>query len=126
MDLKTYFEDRRGLGVLSTANEKGEVNSAIYARPHVLDDGSVAFIMGKHLSLENVESNGHAAFLFVEEGGKYLGRRLSMTVLKIETDPKVIDDFRRGRGKEIYERYKELDAKLVFFRVDHERPLIGN
>ena len=45
MNLRTYFEDTKGLGVLSTADGEGRVNAAVYARPHVMDDGSLAFIM---------------------------------------------------------------------------------
>jgi hypothetical protein len=42
MELKDYFENTKGLGVLSTADNHGKVNSAIYSRPHVMEDGSLA------------------------------------------------------------------------------------
>ena len=37
MGLKEYFKKKKGFGVLSTADEKGVVNSAPYASPHVID-----------------------------------------------------------------------------------------
>lgn len=41
MDLKEYFTSTNGLGVLSTADEKGKVNAAVYSKPEVIDDTHV-------------------------------------------------------------------------------------
>ena len=38
MNLKTYFEDTEGTGVLATADSNGKVDTAIYARPHFMED----------------------------------------------------------------------------------------
>jgi len=54
MSLKDYFEKTKGVGILSTADEKGNVDAAVYATPHVLEEGSVAFIMRQRLSHYNV------------------------------------------------------------------------
>ncbi|NIS75592.1 MAG: pyridoxamine 5'-phosphate oxidase family protein, partial [Deltaproteobacteria bacterium] len=45
MELKEYFENTEGTGVLATADKDGRVDAAIYSRPHILDDGSAAFVM---------------------------------------------------------------------------------
>ena len=66
MGLRESFEHSRGLGVLATADANGEVDVAVYARPHVLDDVTVAFIMRDRLSHANLQSNPHAAYLFYE------------------------------------------------------------
>ena len=71
MELKDYFEDKKGIGVLATADSEGKVGAAIFARPHVLDDCSVAFIMRDRLTHHNLQSNPHAAYLFSEEGEGY-------------------------------------------------------
>ena len=122
MDLKTYFEKIRGMGVLSTADDQGLVNAAVYARPHVLEDGSLAFIMRDRLTHHNLTSNPHAAFLFREEGPGYKGIRLHLTKTREESDTKLV--------KELCRRCKidsEADAArfLVLFRIDEELPLIG-
>ena len=91
---------------LSTADAEGKVDSAIYARRHVLDEGTVAFIMGNHLSHSNLVSNPHAAYLFLERGrGEgaegYNGLRLYLTKTTGEqTDPKKIEAMRRKERKE--------------------------
>ncbi len=38
MSLGEYFENVEGVGILSTADAEGNVDSAIYARPHVVDE----------------------------------------------------------------------------------------
>ena len=40
-----YFDETTGLGILSTANYDGQVDAAVYSRPHVMENGTVAFIM---------------------------------------------------------------------------------
>jgi hypothetical protein len=53
MNLRNYFENTKGVGVLATADADRKVNAAVYARPHFLDpedDESLAFIMNERLS----------------------------------------------------------------------------
>ena len=60
MTLEAYFEEHKGFGVLSTADGEGRVNAAVYSRPHVMGDGTVAFIMWDRLTHANLQSNPHA------------------------------------------------------------------
>ena len=68
MKLEEYFDIKKGIGVLSTADIEGKVDAAIYARPHFMEDGSLAIIMRDRLSHHNLQSNPHATYLFKEEG----------------------------------------------------------
>jgi hypothetical protein len=124
MDLLEYFEHVRGTGMLSTADREGRVNVAVYARPHVMEDGTLAFIMADRLTRRNVEQNPHAAYLFLEEGAERAGIRLSLTKVRESEDPDLIGRLRRrdyspedesGMGK----------LRLVYFTVEHQRPLVG-
>ena len=66
MSLANYFENVKGTGILGTADLEGKVDLAIYARPQVIDEETVAFIMEDYLSHGNVAANPHAAYLFLE------------------------------------------------------------
>ena len=124
MDLQKYFEEKNGIGVLSTADADGIVNSAVYARPHVMEDGTVAFIMAERLSHKNLDTNPHASYLFVEEGAGYRGKRLALTKVREEANSDLLESLRRRRYSEQQEeRMKPLH--LVFFRIDNELPLVG-
>ena len=126
MNLSEYFEDVKGLGILSTADASGKVNSAVYAKPHFMEDESVAFIMADRLSHANLQSNPHAAYLFKEEGPRYKGRRLYLTKLREEKDSPMIDEIRRKKYPEKERKYEGLTKYLVFFRVDKVLPLVGD
>ena len=127
MKLSEYFEKATGVGVLATADENGKVNVAVYARPHFLnedDDGTCAFIMSDRLSHDNVKHNPSAAYLFVEEAEGYVGKRLSLTMIREETDPDKISAIRRRAVPKISEE-EGRTKYLVHFRIDCVRPLIG-
>ena len=95
MNLQEYFENKKGLGVLSTADGEGRVNSAIYARPHVMDDGTLAFIMPDRLTHHNLQSNPHAAYLFRENEPGYKGKRIHLTKVREETNTELLHSLRR-------------------------------
>jgi len=129
MSLSEYFENVKGVGILSTADAEGNVDSAIYARPHVLDEHTVAFIMGDRRSHDNVTSNPHAAYLFLEHGqgegaGGYHGLRLYLTKTEEETDPKKIEAVRRKNRRD--EDSADKQKFLVHFKVDQTRRLVGD
>ena len=122
MNLKNYFESTKGMGVLSTADGEGRVNAAVYARPHVLEDGNLAFIMRDRLSHHNLQSNPQAAYLFREEGAGYKGLRLHLTKAHEESGTPLVKELcRRCRIDDKPDAVRH----LVAFRVDKELPLIG-
>jgi len=124
MNLADYFDKVTGTGVLGTADSEGKVDLALYARPHVIDDQTVAFIMRDRRSHANVVANPRAAYLFVEQGERRKGLRLYLTQTAEEDDPKKVEAMRR-RGRRD-EDTAETKAFLVYFRVDEVRPLLGS
>jgi len=125
MSLKQYFETASGTGVLSTADAGGKVDAAIYSTPHVMDDGSVAFIMRERLTHENLRSNPFAAYLFLEEAPGHKGIRLFLKKTREDDNAELIATMTRRNLK------PELDAQkgpkhLVYFAVEKVLPLIGS
>ena len=124
MNLKEYFEKAKGLGVLSTADSNGSVNSAVYARPHIMDDGSMAFIMRDRLTYKNIQENPYAVYLFKQDGEGYNGKRLYLTKIKEEKNSELIGSL--SRRQYTSEQDRKESKFLVFFKLEKERPLIGN
>jgi hypothetical protein len=125
MKLSEYFEKTQGIGVLATTDASGQVNQAIYSRPHFPndDDETCSFIMSHRLSHDNVKHNPSASYLFIEKGDGYVGKRLSLTVIGEETDPEKIKAIRRRNIPTISE---EEGKYLVRFQIEGVRSLIGN
>ena len=122
MSLKDYFATTKGIGVLSTADSDGQVDAAIYGRPHFMEDGTMAFIMRDRLSHHNLQSNPHATYLFKEEGSGYRGKRLYMSKLSEEENTELLESLRRRKA--VYGNGE--DRYLVFFKLDKELPLVGD
>jgi hypothetical protein len=122
MDLTAYFDNNRGFGILATADGDGKVDAAVYARPHVMEDGTIAMIMRDRLTHHNLQTNPHAAYLFHEDGPGYKGKRLFLTKIREEKETDLLKSLRRRQ----YPDKKEEVKFLVFFKVDQELPLIGN
>ena len=124
MDLAHYFESMKGKGVLATADDQGHVNVAVYARPHIVDKDTIAFIMPDRLTHHNLQSNIHAAYLFIEEGPGYKGIRLFLSKVREEEDSELLHSIRRKKYAAEKEG-EETSRFLVFFKVDKILPLIG-
>lgn len=122
MELKNYFETISGTGVFSTADKNGNIDAAIYSRPHFLEGDTLAFIMRDRLSHKNLESNPHAVYLFIEDGPGYKGTRLYLTKVKEEKNSERIESLKRRKQKSAPGE----DTFLVFFELDRQRPLIGD
>ena len=121
MDLKEYFENTEGRGILSTADSDGQVDAAIYGRPHIMDDGIIALIMRDRLSHHNLQSNSHACYMYIEKGPGYSGKRFFLTMVREEQDSELLQSLRRRQ----YIDEKDESKFLVFFKVDKELPLVG-
>jgi hypothetical protein len=122
MELREYFKSVKGRGVLATADEDGKVDAAIYATPHFMDDETIAFIMRDRLTHHNLQSNSHAAYLFMEAGGGFAGKRLFLTKTREEQDSELLHSLRR----KVYSGDEKEPKFLVFFQIDKVLPLIGS
>lgn len=123
MSIAEYFENTKGMGILATADAEGNVNMALYGRPHVIDENTIAFIMNHRNSYANIQSNPKAAFMFVEHTEGYKGKRIYLKKTKESDDQELIASMRRcehGHGSK-----EPAQKHLVYFEIDRTRPLVG-
>ena len=124
MNLNSYFEQHEGIGILATADDKGKVDMAIYETPQVVDDNTIALNMLERLSYKNVQTNPNAAYMFIETGGRYQGRRFYLT--KVSEKPG-IQRVRELRARHLPATDPTLATKhVVCFKVESIRPLVGD
>jgi len=106
---------------MASADATGKTNIAIYARPRVLDDGRVALLLANRLTLSNLRSNPHAAYLFIENGPGYRGIRLYLEVVGEERAPEKVRAMLRNP---MHKRAGE-DLTVVYFKVERVLSLVG-
>ena len=125
MKLSEYFERAKGKGIIATSDAKGKVGMAVYARPHFINEKTVAFIMADRLMHKNLQSNPSASYLFVEDGPQYTGKRLCLTKIKEEKDSDIVYWLRTKGSCPVDASYKEGQRFVVSFKVNKVLPLIG-
>lgn len=125
MPLAEYFSSTKGIGVLATADAQGNVDAAIYARPHFFENGNCAFIMRDRLTHHNLKSNPHATFLFIENGTGYRGKRLFLTKTHEDENSDLIPTLKRRSTSSAVSGSENVQRFLVYFKVDKELPLVG-
>lgn len=125
MRLADYFRNTFGTGVLATANRDGQVDAAIFAPPHVLADGTIAFLMRDRLTHKNLQANPSAHYLFMEGNGSYKGVRLFLKKTREETDAKVIASLRRRHLPPDEDKARG-PKFVVYFEIIRILPLVGS
>jgi hypothetical protein len=125
MKLSDYFEKTQGQGVIAAGDSQGKVTIAVYAKPHFINQKTVAFIMADRLVHKNLESNPHCAYLFMESNNDQAGKRLYLTKTKEEEDRDLIDQMLRKQVCPVDEGYIKGKRYLVYFKIDKVLPLVG-
>jgi len=125
MNLKNYFCEQKGIGVLSTADAEGRVDAAIFARPQVMPDGSLAMIMRDRLTHKNLQENPYSVYLFIENTAGYQGVRLFLKKIREDDDPELIQEMTR-RSLSPQEDQAKGPKFIVYFAVEKILQLIGD
>jgi pyridoxamine 5'-phosphate oxidase-like protein len=125
MNLIDYFENTEGMGILATSDSDGNVDLAIYAHLHMVDDETVVFVMADKLSHTNLQTNPKAAYMFKENTKGYRGKRLYLQKIREENDAELIQSIRKRK------RYDEeggavSGSSAVYFKINKVRPLVGD
>jgi hypothetical protein len=123
MKLSEYFEKKQGSGIIAAGDSEGKIAIAVYAKPHFINEKTVAFIMADRLIHKNLESNSHCAYLFMESNKDYEGKRLYLTKTKEKEDGKLIDGMLRKGVCPVDEGYAKGKRYLVYFKIDKVLPL---
>jgi hypothetical protein len=120
MELEAYFENAKGVGVMATAGTE-KVGAAIYARPHFMEDGTVAFVMRDRLTHANLKNSELATYLFKEDGPGYKGKRLYLVKVGEDEGNELATTLSRRQS------IANSDEKrfVVFFKIQEVLPLIG-
>ncbi len=113
-----------GKGVMATSGTDGSVNTAIYAPPHLGDDGTAAWGMTEGRTNRNIRGNPNASYLYIAPGEGYRGVRLTLRLKEIRDSGDLLETIRSrtrqssGEGAAVAVKY------VAFFEIVEERPLV--
>ena len=123
MNLAQIFEEA-GLGVMATADRSGRVNTAVYARPHVIDATTLVWGMTDKRTFRNISENPCAAYLFKATGPGFSGVRLELELIKSEEQGEMLAEIQRNANAIVGPGAGSAVTHAVWFRVVETRPLI--
>jgi hypothetical protein len=113
-----------GLGVMSTASPDGKVNSAVYARPHVIDETTLVWGMTDRRTYQNLTGNRHAAFLFKTSSPGFSGVRLALELIKTEEEGELLATIKANTDEIVGPGAGAAVTHAVWLKVTETRPLI--
>ena len=123
MDWKSYFEKTSGKGFIATAGRSGEVDIAVYSRPHVMEDGSLAFGMTDRFTHANLQENPYAVYAFNAKG--FEGVRLYLERVREETEGPLLEEIRRRADEVVCPGTGDQIKYVVYFCLTKDLPLVG-
>ncbi|MHC1696967.1 MAG: pyridoxamine 5'-phosphate oxidase family protein [Geobacteraceae bacterium] len=113
-----------GLGVLSTSSADGKVNSAVYARPHVINETTLVWGMTDKRTYENLTHNRHAAFLFKTNSPGFSGVRLGLELIRTEEQGDMLASIKENTDEIVGPGAGAAVTHAAWFKVTEVRPLI--
>jgi hypothetical protein len=113
-----------GKGVIATASAAGVVNTAVYARPHVIDDETLAWGMTDGRSYRNLKENPHASYLYMAPVSGFSGWRLNLELKEIEDSGDMLEKIRKSTSEIVGPEAGMMIRHVGYFRVTEVRPLI--
>lgn len=123
MNLAELFT-HSGLGVMSTSSPDGKVNSAVYARPHVIDETTLVWGMTDKRTWQNLSRNRHAAFLFKTSGPGFSGVRLDLEMMRTEEEGDLLATIKANTDEIVGPGAGASVTHAAWFKVVEVRPLI--
>lgn len=109
------FNREMRVGALSTANRNGDVNTAVFGSPRMIDENTVIMAIGNNRSYQNLQENPKAAFIVVEPGesmATWKGARVYLEVESFERYGEVLDSFREKK----FEKLPVINPPMPFRR----------
>ena len=122
MNLAEYFAQTDGTVVLSTANGEEKVDAAVYSKPRLIEENSLALLMSDRLSHANIQVNPHAVLLFLENGPGWNGKRIYLKKTKEERNTELARSLVHHKHGDI----EKINVNLVYFQIQEIRPLTGD
>lgn len=123
MNLNELFQ-QQGLGVMATASKDGTVNTAVYARPHVLDEKTMVWGMTEGRTYRNIIENPQASFLFKASGPGFSGFRLALELVKTEESGPMLAKIKENTDATVGTGTGAAVTHAAWFTVTEVRPLI--
>ena len=126
-ELMEMFNRKTRIGALATSNENGDVNTAVFGSPRMIDEDTVIMAIGRNRSFENLQENPKASFIVIEPGDspqEWKGARVYLEMSEFERYGELLDSFRKKIRETAGEESANAIIAAIRFKILDVRPLI--
>jgi hypothetical protein len=126
--LKEMFNRKTRIGVLATSNENGDVNTAVFGSPRMIDENTVIMAIGNNRSFQYLQENPKASFIVVEPGDspqEWNGARVYLEMNAFERYGELLDSFRKKIREAAGEESANAIVAAIRFKILDVRSLIA-
>jgi len=126
-DLIDYFNKSPRLGVLSTSSTNGQVDSAVFGSPQMIDEKTVVAATADNRTFANLRENPYALYTIMETGDSitdWKGIRVYMKLKEHATSGELLDTIRSEAAKLVGEEGAKMIYASLIFEVYEVRPLV--
>jgi hypothetical protein len=126
-EVMEMFNKSTRIGSLSTANNKGEVNVAVFGSPQMIDENSVVMGIGENRSFANLRENPKAVFIVMEPGETVMdwkGARVYLEALDIQTGGGFYTQIKENIAKAAGQAAADMIHAAIRFRITEVRPIV--
>jgi hypothetical protein len=126
--LMEMFNRKTRIGVLATSNAQGDVNTAVFGSPRMIDENTVIMAIGNNRSFKYLQENPKASFIVVEPGDsprEWNGARVYLEMSGFERYGELLDSFRNKIRDAAGEDSANAINAAIRFRILDVRPLIA-
>ena len=124
--LMDYFNKQPRLGTLSTSSKDGEVNSAYFGSPFMVDDKTIIMGLSKNRTLAYLQENPNAVFTIMEPGktlSEWGGVRIYVKMTECSTTGEKLEKIKAKIAAAAGEGAAKMTHAAVVFEVHEIRPL---
>ena len=122
------FNKKPRIGTLSTSNQKGDVNVAVFGSPQMVDENTVVMGIGKNRSYQNLKENPKAVFIVMKPGksvAEWQGYRIYLKALAIENKGELLDQIKETLLKVAGKGAANMIYAAVRFEITEVRALLA-
>ena len=124
--LMEYFNKQPRLGILSTADKNGKVDSGYFGSPRMIDEKTIFMGLGKNRTFANLQENPRACFLIMEPGSKlpeWKGVRVYLKMIDCQTSGEKLDNVKSRIAEAAGENAAKMIHAAITFEIEEIRPL---
>jgi hypothetical protein len=124
--LMEYFNKQPRIGTLSTASKDGQVDSACFGSPRMIDEKTVVMSVRKARTFANLQENPNAVFMIMEPGKtspEWKGVRVYLKMTDCQTSGEKLEAARKVIAQRLGEETAKAIHAMITFEIQEIRPL---